>query len=309
MGFVALPRSLDWLENELSQFMDEINRIPAWVRSWILTDARMFQQTILDPIRSGLMISFASLDDNSAFQFDEKNSRMIFNVNQLGLVTAAAEKYINANAIPTADTLRIYRTVFRLFVLHELHHISQGVSRFSDVSSLKSIGGDRLIARFDLLADRFAIHALGIIEASQAEDADLFMSRLRDVCELGLFVNGAVFFQAFDFSATKPEKNRRALGITFMASRYALYSTREHWRFPNVTSPALDDAIWPMCSSDFSQIAMFTFDPAERLLGIVDVRNPGHLQMLTESLGSVDFAVSIEGACKVIRDAHLIARF
>jgi hypothetical protein len=309
MGIAALPNSVVWFENELSLLIEDINAIPLWVQSWVRTDAHMFQETVLNPIRSGLKISFASLSDNSAFFIDRQTSHMVFNSNQLCLVITAAETYIIAHGISEPDAGCVYRTVFRLFVLHELHHLSQGVSRFSDVSSLKSIGGDRLIARFDLLADRFAIHALGIIEASQAEDADTFMTRLRTACEMGLFVNGAIFFQAFDFSPSKPEKNRRALGITFMASRYALYQTREHWRFPNVASPALDDAIWPLCSPDFSQIAMFAFDPTERLLGIIDVRSPGHLQMLSESLGSIDFAVSIEGACKVIRDAHLIARF
>lgn len=308
MGTAALPNTQDWLESELLKLVGEISAIPDCVDYWEQIEAQMFQQTILNPVRAGLMISFASLNDGSAFRYVPQVSKMIFNTDQLSCALAAAEKYIAENEIPQFDAELIRQTVFRLFLLHELHHVSQGVFNYVDVPSLKVIGGDRLIARFDLLADRFAIHALGIIAASKAIDKDEFMGMYRNTCELGLFVNGAIFFQAFDFSMRKPEKNRRALGITFMASRYALFQIGEKWCFPDVANPALDSAIWPLCSPDYTQIGIFTFDPIERLVGVIDVKNPGQLQMLTESLGSVDFAVSVEGACKLLRDVHLISK-
>lgn len=291
-----------WIEEEL----EELSRTILTRASYLGGISPMFANSVAAPIQNGLTLKIGLLDDDSSFYFDTAANSITYSVKQLHMILALADEYSLRRGLDDEQGARLRRSVLTLFVLHELHHVLQGVSRFSDVQKIREISGPRVIARMDLLADRVALHSMAMLDAGLASNPIDFFRAYRLGFERGLDINGEIFFRAFDFSPSKPEKNRRALGLTLMRARFALFERGFDFVVPGVEMPALDAAIWPMADESSSALLLFSFDPIEKLIGIVNIADPSRLAMLCQSIGHVDFSVAVQNAIDILGDAGFI---
>ena len=262
---------------------------------------------VVAPIFNKTKFSFDILDSDAAFVCDSKAQHVTFNLRHIeGIVEAVGDAYDRGYFDPSHNKRMLEETAVRLFIFHELHHISQGVAEYERIQELKAVGADREIARLDLIADQVAMHVHALLfsapelERGQAEN---FWQQYRAACTLALYISGQVFFRAFDFSLAKKEKNNRAIGLTLMAARLTLWDEGYEWF--SFGESSLDDPLWCIVADDYSRFVVFTFDPHERLLCSI-IPDHNLLGNICSGIGQADFTALVGNACSILLAAGIM---
>lgn len=115
------------------------------------------------------------------------------------------------------EILQLQREALVVYALHEIRHVSQGLTLKESVDKVKHISGSQKVSDFDLQADCDAVFAYAMVRGGEKWSEEYF-----DYYKRALFFSSQYFFKAFEFSIDRIEKFSRAIGIILMQARFAL---------------------------------------------------------------------------------------
>ena len=241
------------------------------------------------------------------FEFDTISSGAAYELRDgvMTMNTAHVQNLLEAivNDVDTAayrlkdgEIGRLVRLAVELFILHEVRHTSQGVGDYADVQKLKALS-EKLVGQFDLLADRDAAQAYALLRATEKKKSN-YNDYVRHFGE-ALFFMGQYCFPAFKAPLTKPHKVARALGLTMMLARIALWHELGHDAKRADRLP-LDTPLMPEIASDWTKITIFAFNPDLQLVAIAVEVDPEQLENICERLDKGNFDYVLVDVIKLI---------
>jgi hypothetical protein len=190
--------------------------------------------------------------------FKVEGSRLTIAVDPIiRLLAFVAKDLATAPPLQQDEILRLYDKVFLVYLLHETRHRTQGVGLYPDVQALKKIAGSASMSEIDVLADRDAAFAYGLVQADGRGRRDYLVA-----FQEAIWFSITYYFKAFPFANDRVDKLARVCAIYIMAARLAvadLGNKLESSDFPL-------DAPIQVKLSGCKGVAIFRAEPSLKLL-------------------------------------------
>lgn len=224
-----------------------------------------------------------------AFRFEPETGHFIINAQPLTMlfdrVAADIHQAIERGEDAPQDLLPlVQKQVFRVYLLHEIRHIPQGVGDYSVVQDLKKIAGPEIMAELDVLADRDAAAAFAALECLIFDETRESYLRL---FQRALFFSGQYSFPVFKFTADRTFKMARAIAVTFMAARISCAKNLKDDAGGH-TLP-LDSCLLVKVAKDYTSYAVMTGNPDTQVVSVVCEVPDDRLKKLVRAIEDNDF--------------------
>lgn len=196
----------------------------------------------------------------------------------------------------------LLRRVFRLYLLHELRHLGQGLADHASVQALKKIAGEGYLAELDLYADRDAAAAYAALQVyGNSGGRAAYLEHFREA----LFYSGQYSFRVFRFTMERPPKMARAVGLALMAARLARVDLQDADLSNIEDASPLDAVISVKLTRDYDSLAVTINDPDARLIDICCDVPDGKLRELAFRVDRGDFLGALDIASVLLNRMSL----
>lgn len=248
--------------------------------------------------------------ESAAFKFEPERGRFIINDQPLlALLTRVLDdvKASDEEGRLILDRDEVYpllRRVFRLYLLHEVGHIPQGLAEHSSVGALKKIAGAEFMADMDLFADRNAAAAYAALEVAGQQNAG--RANYLEHFQAALYFMGQYSFPVFRFTANRMPKMARAIGLTLMATRLARIDlSRPDLNQVEKVSP-LDGCIMVKIAGDYSSLVVLLTEPDTQIVNITCEVPDDRLKQLAMRIEEGDFLGAIDAASVLLASLRIV---
>lgn len=243
-----------------------------------------------------------------AFCFDPASGLFVLNLQPLlvlmGQVLDDIRRADHGRHFLDRDEIHpLMRRVFRLYVLHEVRHLAQGIGDYASVGAVKKIAGHEFLADLDLFADRDAAAAYAALQTyGRGADRSAYLQHFGEA----LFFSGQYSFPVFRFTLDRAPKMSRAIALTLMAARLARLDL-EHSDISELErfSP-LDGCVTVKVSPDYCSIIVVLSDPDTHVINITCEVPDGKLRALASAIEDGDFLSAVDIASVLLSRMSLI---
>lgn len=262
----------------------------------------LLEHAYAKPIRKISAFRIRPLSDG-AFKYDAESGIFTLNLNPvLALFGEVLDdvRRTDRSGIFVLDRDEIHqllRRAFRLYLLHEIRHLAHGLADHASVGALKKIAGEQFLADLDLYADRDAAAAYAALEVyGESGDRRAYLEHFRDA----LFLAGQYSFRAFRFTADRPFKMARGIGLTLMAARLARIDLQRAELTTIEQASPLDGGIMVKVSPDYTSIVVVLSDPDTQVVNITCEVPDGKLKELADKIDKGDFLGALDVAAVLL---------
>jgi hypothetical protein len=244
-------------------------------------------------------------DTSGAFRLDRPSRTMFINSVPLCMLMGQVLKDVkdSQQVLAGPEIPRLLCQVFRVYLLHEIRHIPQGLADIETVRSVKRIAGEEFMSDLDLFADRDAAAAYAALEADKISGnrAD-YLASFREA----LFFSGQYSFPVFRFSSSRPPKMARAVGLTLMASRLSLLdlSTKSIERAEKAAP--LDSCLIVKMADDYSAIVLASGAANSQTITVNAEVADNRLKRLVDHIENARFLDALDTASVVLRGLNVV---
>lgn len=239
-----------------------------------------------------LTIEFRRLGSEAAFRIDGK--AVVFNLSVAEKIYASLDE-----ACDNPEKVSLFESILRLFMLHELRHITQGLASYDDVQALKGIGQDDLIAQYDFTADVDATKAFAVFQC--VATGDLSSRAFIRSFKTGLYLHVFHCIPLFGFRKSKPAKMGRAMGLVLMLARLSLLERLTMAHVDTSRLRPVTDGLFVRPNDTFLEASIQWLSGAPALASVECEFAPGWLLDLADAIEAHDMERALQVALKYLQ--------
>lgn len=268
-----------------------------------------FADRFIVPIKRITAFHFAVIGTGAAYVLDEAGV-MTVNVSHIVGMLARIADDVEADALVSPAERRLAPTEFgrlmrlavEVFLLHEIRHISQGISEYGTVQKLKAASAKPIIGTLDLIADRDAAYAYALLQSIEARDISVkvYLQHFAEALFFGLTYG----FPAF--KVDQPHKTARALGIAMMLARVVAAQRAGTLEAQQESMLPLHTTLIPHIDPTETAIAVLATTPDLRLVTIEAELDRATVQHLCARLDSGESMPVLEETMQLMRSMRML---